>query len=532
MENQNGYFQVVREKDGIYIKLFPPKGNGKPVDLNEIREYLDYNKVLDCNFVELGKKINNHTKEEIAKVSSYVGYPINEYMKVSISEDKMKATARFYPPSNDGQRETVEEMKNDLSMAGVVFGVQEKVFAFQQKTPLYCTDFIVAKGIPVREGKNAEIEYFFNTDRRIKPKRNEDGTVNFHQLNNIGHIKKGDVLAELHPADLGESGTNVLGMEVKPHPVAQKVLKFGKNIDITEDKLKIISQVNGHALLEDDRVFVDNIYEVTGDVDNNTGDIEYEGNVIVRGNVRTGFKIKASGDVEVFGTVEGADIESGGRVILHRGMQGMTRGKIIAKGDVVSKFIESARVFSEGSIESEEIIQSQISAKSEIMVNGQRGQIIGGHIRSTAGVNAKNIGSSMGISTIIEVGYDPEIQDKIKELRTELASMNEEYRKCTQIAAILKKKQEEGNASVAQLEAQKKTVIMIGEYRKKIFETQDKIDEISESISNNENAFIKVTGVVNPGTQIRISGEFLNINDEISFCKFSKFGGEIKRSAL
>lgn len=532
MENQNGYFQVIRKDDGTYIKVFPLKGNGKPVDLNEIKEYLDFHKVLDCNFVELGKILNGMSKEDTAKVSSYVGYPINEYMRITISEDKMKAIARFYPPSNDGQRETIDEMKNDLSMAGVVFGIQEKLFAFQTKTPLYCTDFIVAKGNPVREGKNAEIEYFFNTDRRIRPKRNEDGTVNFHQLNNIGHIKQGDVLAELHPADVGDSGKNVLGMEVKPRPVNQKVLKFGNNIEITEDKLKIISKVNGHAILEEDRVFVDNIYEVTGDVDNNTGDIDYEGNIIIRGNVRTGFKIKASGDVEVFGTVEGADIESGGRVILHRGMQGMTKGKIIAKGDVVSKFIESARVFSEGAIESEEIIQSQISAKSEIHVNGQRGQIIGGYIRSTAGVTAKNIGSSMGISTIVEVGYDPEIQDEIKELRTELLSTNEELKKCTQMAAVLKKKQEEGNATAVHIETLKKTVIMIGEYRNKLMETQEKIDELLKTISDNRNAFIKVTGVINPGTQIRISGEQITINDSISYCMFNKFGGEIKKSAL
>lgn len=532
MENVNGYFQVIRANDGTYVKLFPAEGKGKNIDINEIREYLEYNKIVNCSYTDLVKAVKNLSEQVVVKVSSDIGYPIDEYMKVTISDDNMKATARFYPPSNDGNRETVEEMRNDLSKSGVVFGIDERVFKFQIKNPLYCTDYVIAKGEPVKEGKNAWIEYFFNTDKSIKPKRNEDGTVDFHQLNNIGHIKEGDLLAKLHLEVMGQEGINVLGEKLYPHQVVSKSLKFGNNIRISDDRLEIYSEVNGHASLEGEMVFVDDMYEVLGDVDNNTGDIDYEGNIVIKGNVRTGFKIRSSGDVEVYGTVEGAEIISGGRVILHRGIQGMTKGSITAKGDVVTKFIESSKVYSEGNIESEEIIQSQVSAKGTVSVNGRRGQIIGGFVRATEGVIAKNIGSTMGITTLVEVGVDPEVQDRFRKLKTELTTTNEEYKKSMLIITNLMKKKETGTINTMQMEMLSKVEKLVKTYRQKMFDVQDEIDKISEEMGSNERAYVKVSGKANIGTQIKISGEFISLNDTYSYCRFQKSEGEIKRFPL
>lgn len=532
MENRNGYFQIIKQENGTYVKLFPEVGKGKKIEFDEIREYLESNKIEDCNFVELGKKLKNLEKEEIVQVSNYVGYKINEYMKVTLSENKMMAKVRFYPPSNDGERLSIDEMHSDLKNAGVVYGVDERVFLFQQKTPLYCTDFIIAKGKPVREGKDAYVEYFFNTDRRIKPKRNEDGSVDFHQLNNISHIQAGDVLAELHPADLGEKGINVCGEDVKPRMVSNKALKFGKNIELSEDKLKMMSKVNGHATLEGDRVFVSDCYDVPADVDNSTGDIDYEGNVVVHGNVRTGFKIKAAGDIEVFGTVEGAELIAGGQVILHHGMQGMTRGKIVAKGNIVSKFIESSRVFTEGFIEAEEIIQSQVAAKGDVTVNGQRGHIIGGYIRSSSNVIAKTIGSGMGITTLVEVGYDPDTQDKIKKLKEEIAEKNAEYKKSVQVVEVLNKRLNSGMITKEQRVTLKDTLVLINKLKEELFKLQEEIDDATTKVTGNKDSCVKVKGNIYMGVQLRICGDYYNVNEDLSYCKFYRVNGEVKVGVL
>ena len=68
----------------------------------------------------------------------------------------------------------------------------------------------------------------FNADRKAKPRRKDDGSVDFHQLDNINHVCKGDLLAILHQADLGENGRNVLDEVIKPASVSHTFLKYGK----------------------------------------------------------------------------------------------------------------------------------------------------------------------------------------------------------------------------------------------------------------------------------------------------------------
>ncbi len=532
MENANGYFQVVRSKEGTSLRLFPEKGNGQKLDINDIMSYLDYQKIDDYQLVELNKEINNLTEEKVIFISNHVGYPINEYMKITISNDRMEAKVRFYPPSNDGKRMDIDEMKGDLKALGIKYGIDERVFQVISKTPIYCTDFIVARGKKVREGTNASIEYLFNTDRRIRPKHNDDGSVDFHQLNNISHIKTGDKLAILHMADKGESGIDIMGAYINPKPVKDVKLKYGKNIKLSDDGLSIISEVNGHAILEGDRVFVSDCYDVPGDVDNSTGDIDYEGNVIIHGNVRTGFKVKATGDIEVNGSVEGAELISGGQVILHHGMQGMAKGKIIAKGNIVTKFIESARVYSGGYIEAAAIIQCQVSAKGDIRVNGQRGHIIGGHIRTLTTVEAKTIGSGMEISTVVEVGYDPELQDKIANIKKQLIDKNNEYKLNAQRAEVLNKRLKSGMIKDEQKIELKTSLVNMQTLQSEFNSLQEQLAGLEEQNDNNSQACIKVQNYIYPGTQLIVAGEYYNVTNEISYCEFRKINGEVKMQPL
>ena len=133
---------------------------------------------------------------------------------------------------------------------------------------------------------------------------NDDRTVDFHSLENDNHVKQGDVVAVLHPEDMGDAGTDIFGKNVNPERVKHIVFRFGRNLLISEAGRQHISQVNCHVILENDKVFVSNVLELV-DIDNSTGDIEYNGDIMVKGNVLAGFSVKAKGDVIVQGIVEG-----------------------------------------------------------------------------------------------------------------------------------------------------------------------------------------------------------------------------------
>lgn len=532
MNNRNGYFQIIRNENSTKMKLYPPVGSGKNIDINEIIEYLDYQKIRDYNLVNINTAVSACKEETIVDLETNTSYPINEYMKVIASDDQMTAYIRLYPESNDGCKISKEEMLSDLSVAKIEYGIDEQILDQLIASPRYCENIVIAKGKPVREGKNAEIEYHFNTDIKLSPKHNDDGSVDFHQLNNISHIKEGDVLAVLHMADLGENGTSVFGTPIPPKPVNQLTLKYGNNIQISEDKCVLTSLVNGHASLQGDRVFVSDVYDVPGDVDNSTGDIDYEGNVIVHGNVRTGFKIRAAGDIEIMGVVEGAEIIAGGQIVLHHGIQGMTKGVIVAQQNIITKFIESSKVYAGGYIESDSIIQSQVSAKENITVSGSKGNIIGGYVRSTTMIEAKVIGSHMGITTAVEVGTDPVVQEKLSKSNQSLVKHNEELKKLLQICELFNKRLQSGTITNDQKLTYKAALQKISILRNEADQLQNEIKQLNASLTENKNAKVNVSRIIYPGAQINILGEHYNVLEELSYCSFCLRDGSIKSLPL
>ena len=181
----------------------------------------------------------------------------------------------------------------------------------------YCTNIVLASGNEPRHGTDAYIEYLFNTDVKARPTLQEDGSVDFFHLNIINHVKVGDCLAILHPEDPGDDGKDVYGNVIRPRNVKREILRFGRNIDLSENRRELYSAVDGHVNLVEGKVFVSNVM-VVENVDISTGDIEYDGNVQVNGNVCSNFKVKANGNVEVRGVVEGAEVVAGGNVTIDR----------------------------------------------------------------------------------------------------------------------------------------------------------------------------------------------------------------------
>ena len=98
----------------------------------------------------------------------------------------------------------------------------------------------------------------------------------------------------------------------------------------------------------------------------------------------------------------------------------MGKGKIMAGGNVISKFFENAEVNAGGYVDSDSILHSTVNAKDSVHVGGKRGFVTGGRICATNGIDVKNLGSNMGADTVVEVGADPSIKRKIQDLQVEL----------------------------------------------------------------------------------------------------------------
>ena len=226
-----------------------------------------------------------------------------------ISDDKMRCIARFYPCSNAAASLILEDVLNDLRAKKIIYGIKENVISNYLSNRLYCTDYLIAEGTPVKQGKDGYIDYKFNTKHDVKPKVNSDGTVDFFNLDLISPCEVGQILAGIVPATDGEDGIDIYGGRIPPREVAHPKFKYGRGVRVSDDELSLICEVNGNVTLVEDTVFVSDVYEVS-DVDSSTGNIDYNGDVRVLGNVKTGFCVQASGNIEVKGFVESAMVQA------------------------------------------------------------------------------------------------------------------------------------------------------------------------------------------------------------------------------
>lgn len=527
---RNGYFQLVNIQTGFGIKCIPPQDGGEAVRINEVMDYLGArNLVYDLSM--LRKAVEAGTEQVLLLGAGPCPAEPEGYV-LKISEDMMMVTARFYPPSETGRRMSMEEFLKDMQFRKITYGIKMETLQSHFRQGIYGQDIVVAEGKPPRHGKDAEIRYFFNTDPHAAPTLMEDGSVDFFHLNTINHCRKGDLLAQITPEDPGEYGMNVNGTPIKPREVKKAVLSFGHNIQLSEDRMSIRSMVDGHVTLVENKVFVSDIYEVEN-VDNSTGNIDFEGSVQVNGNVRSGFAINARGNVVVRGVVEGASIHAGGDIIITLGMNGMGKGQLEAGGNIVSKFLENASASAEGYVSAESILHSKVKAGTEITVSGKRGFITGGHVCAGNKVSVKNLGASLGAATIVEVGVNPQVKEEYQNLQKELLEIQKVIKSTQPILATFAEKKARGaRFSQEQLQYIKSLILLSETKKKELEEKQLKWEELQERFEEQNNAYVEVLGEVYPGTTIVIRDVSMAVQSNYKYCRFERIRGDVKMVGL
>ncbi len=528
----NGCFQVMITEKETALKLVPPTNDGEPIAISELLEYLHTRKIENFDVKRLNAVVSTLKEQQVFSLIPQKISPINESFMVSVSQDNMEAVARFYPPSTGGTKMDKAEIMDVLHQKKIVYGIEEDTIEKFLQRRQYCTDIVLARGKAPVHGADGKIEYFFNTDLNTRPKRNEDGSVDFFHLNTINHCKQGELLARMTPADMGESGTNLLGEVLKPRDVKTVSLKYGKNITISEDKTEIYSQVNGHVSLVDDKVFVSDVFEVEN-VGPATGNIESEGSVLVNGNVQTGFSIRAKGNVHVYGVVEGASIVAGGDIIIDRGMNGMGRGRLQAGGSIVTKFLENAVAYSDDYVEANSILHSTVTAKTEINVDGKKGFIMGGFVRAINRINCRTLGSPMGADTYVEVGVDPEIKSRHQKLQEEILSIQQTIQKNRPILTNAAQKMKSGvQLEDAQMRYIQSLALETKKKQKRYAEVQAEYTGLESILEHKENACICVKDSLYAGTKVTISEATLVVKNTLQYCRLIKDQGDVRVTAL
>ncbi len=524
-KNVDGMFYVHRFGSEIHIKVVPPIGSGVPVDPKIILDSIQRSDTVSVDEKLVREFASNTTNGEYEPVGQYTHNQAGDAtFYIEISSDEMKASIIATAPAIGGADISSQRIEQMLQTQGVKNDIDREKIIEYIDNPVYGVPFVVAEGVEPVDGRDAYIAYNFETDKsKLHIKESDSGQVDFKELNLIQNVVEGQTLAVKMLPERGRGGHTLKGRFLDAKNGKDISLPIGKNVSVDADGRTIRATVNGQVLLVNDKINVEPIMEVDG-VNIKTGNITFLGTVIIKGNVEDGFQVKASGNIEVYGTVENSILEADGDIVVSLGVMGKDHGLIKAGGSMWAKFIQNATVDAEGYIVVRDgIINSNVTSNKKILVQGKRASIIGGHTFATEEIRAKSIGSSAGASeTILSVGYDPKAKKRLDEL--------------TEKQAVLIKELNEIDLDIQTLEQQKKIRKTLSQEKEESLNAltarkQDihaEVDEMSQEIQSLQDHLrelkivgtVSASGAVYPGVKINIRDVREEIRNETKAVTF------------
>lgn len=457
---------------------------------------------------------------------------------VEISTNKMEAYLSLNPVA-DGQPVTRQEIETALQHQNVIYGIREDVIELALEWQRTSQPLTIAKGTEPVNGQDARIEYKFQTGALTnRPTELSDGRVDFYNLNLIQNVDQGEVLAVKKPATKGTPGYTVTGQEIPAKPGKDTLMKVGKNVqlltggeaNIPEVEMAALATAPGYVTNAGNKISVSTVYEVNGDVDLTTGNIEFNGTVFVKGSIREGFRVTANGDVIVNGTISDGVVECPGSVKVKNGIIGRSKSRIKAGQSIFCRFIENSTIEAgEDVIVGESIMHSRVNARRSVIVGG-KGSIIGGVTRAGEEIKCISAGSTLATATELEAGINPELRLELAQLFKEKEAKEVDYDKAVKAIALLKRMQSEQEMhpdKKALLVQVVKVQVALGKQLETINES---INTIQEQIKQSERGRVTAQGVLYPGVKVTIGTSVLPIHDRHQFVTLTSHDGEIRIS--
>ena len=454
--------------------------------------------------------------------------PRDAEIEIAISEDKMSASIMVNSPAGGGRDITLGDIKDLLEQMGIEYGIDEDKLKDIAENELYNQVFEFAAGTPPVDGKNGKIKDFFPRRKEVKFASKENGSIDFKSTNYIHNVKAGEVVCELTPPEPPEDGVDIFGNTVYGKAGIMPPIPQGKNVIYNEEKDKLITACEGNLSFRSGRFHVEKILNISGNVDNSVGNIDFTGSVSIKGDVLEGFTVRAKGDITVMGIVEGATLTAVGNIILYKGMRGMKTGILEAGGDITAKFLEDCRIYAKGDIQAEYIINSDVSCGNNLTLTGRRAAFIGGVCSVYNQMNVKTVGAMSQITTLVTLGVTPQLLEEVEALKKEIAEITAQLEECKKNIAYLNNRQKAGSISPKQNEKLNELKIWLPVSTMKQKKLKDQMQKLTAQLKEVKKSRLAAREIYG-GTIISIGDSRLVISRKEENCSYYYADGQIKR---
>ncbi len=358
--------------------------------------------------------------------------PLSPSFQINLetSEDGMEAIVHV--PLNLVGHLQIEEIVTILNSSQIKYGynqlnVEREVEKFNRLQPGPGQhNFLVASGMLPGLSVDGEIELLVEENTKIQ--FDNQGRADFRNIDKFKNVEKGTVLARRTPPSYGQPGHSIYGQQILPKKPKDPYLVCGDNVVFSEQTNEYTAQVKGIFIREENKISVNSVLEIDGDAGMASGNLVYDGNIHVKGNVERGALLSCTGDLYVNGFIESNLIRVGKSLTVKKGINARDDEQIQVKKSLKCMYIDNTSiVVMANATVYRSINASKIIVHGDLNMSHDRSAIIGGSLSVFGSINVEQIGNPSGISTKITIGTHDESHRYYKIHLQQYNALKKEY---------------------------------------------------------------------------------------------------------
>jgi uncharacterized protein (DUF342 family) len=301
------------------------------------------------------------------------------------------------------------------------------------------------------------------------PEADTGEAIDYFKIQHIKTFVAGTDIGLIQPYVSSITGRDVYGQELRPRSLSNERLNLGAGLSrqTRGDGDHLVTTITGRVIERNGQIWIEEVMSLPGDIDFGTGSIDSKISIDVAGAIRANFSVTTTGSLVVHGTIEAADIKAGEDITCLKGIVGQPdKGTVQAGGVVCVRFINDAKVSSEGGIRVERsVMNSNLSTQSQIEI--KFGTLVGGTTYAREQIVVRTLGSNAAVPTQVICGLSPQVIARSKALddqsREQEAAAEKIKNKTAPYVAMLKRLNAQQREMVTDLLAQADELSMAAE---------------------------------------------------------------------
>lgn len=319
-------------------------------------------------------------------------------------------------------REMLESWVKDVGVTEFNPSTLQNLIEKNVKGVLTGGAYTLVKGIPPIHGIDGKIIWHVEHNRVIGQIQG-DGRIDFKEQKFVTSVTAGKVLAEINSGVPGVEGKDIFGNKLVATEGKEYNLIAGRNVREEQSGAKrfFISEIDGAINNNLDRIEVFDVLTLEGDVNFETGNIDFTGSVIIRGSLKSGFSVKAGGDIFVARSVDNnVRLMAEGNIVVGNSINGNDTS-VKAGFSVKANIINKATVFAGNDIELGSyayFAKLRALGKVKVYKGSDRfgGGIAGGETWATEKIDTFIAGTESWAKTELVAGILPDQVNQMDEL--------------------------------------------------------------------------------------------------------------------